>query len=307
MAFTTIFSCNKSIESKVNDPIAEKEFHFNANNLSISYSGKVINDSLNFTISIKDISSNKSIEESFVAGTDRTTLGKSIADQITAKQAILKNKFDLAEIKKLVTTMDDMVNFVTRNMKIEELKSLSTQGLFMSNSLIKSVHRRIVSSAFSASTAGNPIVGTTAQSDSNNTATSNSVYEGFNRELSSYTLEEDLVVNVAYLKNYINSNTAYAQEKGFLFVRDILNTYSQTSVTVYKLEEDIINYTANNPNKFEGTVSSRGFAWPIGSSHGCCGNYSGPCMFWHPVCHLHDALCSNCSPRWFCLSGCIPD
>ena len=44
-----------------------------------------------------------------------------------------------------------------------------------------------------------------------------------------------------------------------------------------------------------------------GSDWGCCGNYDGCCYFVAPICLIHDQLCSNCTPSWFCFSGCIPD
>ena len=307
LAVTALFSCNKSVEKKLDAPISQKEFHFEKNNVTIFYSGKIINDSLSFTISIKDKNSGKDISESFVSRTERNILGKSIADQISTKQALLSDNFSLAEITNLVAVMDDMVNAVALNMAGTELKNLGTQGLFMSNSLVKSVYRKVLRhNSFAPSTLIN-VVSSTNQIVGESTATTNTVYEGFTRELSSFSLAEDLEINVAYFVNYINSNTAYAQEKGFLFVKNILNTYSQTSVSVFQLEQDIIDYTANNPSKFEGPVSNRGLSWPTGSTRGCCGNYSGPCAYYSPICHIHDALCSSCSPRWFCFSGCVPD
>lgn len=58
-------------------------------------------------------------------------------------------------------------------------------------------------------------------------------------------------------------------------------------------------------------TSSGGCAWwcPLGcgSDHGCCGNYSGCCLYWHPGCYVHDKMCTNCKPEWFCLPGCKPD
>ncbi len=44
-----------------------------------------------------------------------------------------------------------------------------------------------------------------------------------------------------------------------------------------------------------------------GSDHGCCGNYDGCCYYTHIACYVHDKMCTDCKPRWFCLSGCIPD
>ena len=43
-----------------------------------------------------------------------------------------------------------------------------------------------------------------------------------------------------------------------------------------------------------------------GSSHGCCGNYAGPCYYAHPICYVHDRLC-RCCGKWWCFGGCKPD
>ncbi len=59
------------------------------------------------------------------------------------------------------------------------------------------------------------------------------------------------------------------------------------------------------------TSSSGGCGWwcvlGCGSDHGCCGNYSGCCLYWHPGCYVHDKMCTDCKPEWFCLPGCKPD
>lgn len=43
-----------------------------------------------------------------------------------------------------------------------------------------------------------------------------------------------------------------------------------------------------------------------GSDHGCFGNYEGCCWFWSVNWLVHDVMCLNCRPRWFCLPGCKP-
>ncbi len=44
-----------------------------------------------------------------------------------------------------------------------------------------------------------------------------------------------------------------------------------------------------------------------GSDHGCCGNYSGCCLYRSLACYIHDRMCSECTPAWFCGPGCKPD
>jgi hypothetical protein len=138
--------------------------------------------------------------------------------------------------------------------------------------------------------------------------TSNSIYEGFNRELSGFALKEDLIINVSDYINYINQDPQYAEQKGFLFVLAIFNNLSTEYISIYELEEEIRVYTLLHPEEFYGEEDPDTlFKWPNGSVHGCCGNYSGPCLYWGPLCYVHDKMCPDCEPRWFCLKGCKPD
>jgi hypothetical protein len=238
---------------------------------------------------------------------DKTILAIEISNQISKKQQKLSATITKSEITSLVAIMDNMVTYVTKDMKNAELKDLKTQGLFMCNSLVKSVNRQIRKNQLDIQSKSSKSSFINSEYSEATIYTSNSVYEGFNRELSSFALTEDLEINVSTFTDYINADPQYAEEKGFLFVQEILNNFTSNNISLYELENEIIDYTINNPNQFEGEASLLGFRWPRGSSHGCCGNYSGPCYYWHPVCYVHDKMCSDCSPRWFCFSGCVPD
>jgi len=305
VALYLAYSCNKE-ENEINSEF-KKELNFNANNTKIDYSGTIVKGHLIINIDIKDYETGKSIKENFDINTDKNQFPKEISEQITAKQKSLSSKFSSSEIRRLLNAMDKMVNSVTLDMRDSELKDLKMQGLFMCNSLIKSVNRQILKNDMI-------LQKTNLKSSTNNLEntdspiyTSNTVYEGYNRELSSFALTEDLVINVDDLQKYINEDTQNAEAKGFLFVQEILNNTTTNSISLYQLEAEIVEYTRNNPDDFEGQVSELGFRWPRGSDHGCCGNYSGPCYYFHPVCFLHDKMCTDCTPRWFCFSGCKPD
>lgn len=43
-----------------------------------------------------------------------------------------------------------------------------------------------------------------------------------------------------------------------------------------------------------------------GTDHGCCGNYKGCCFYRHIACYIHDKMCINCEPPWFCGPQCQP-
>jgi hypothetical protein len=73
------------------------------------------------------------------------------------------------------------------------------------------------------------------------------------------------------------------------------------------------NKAAANPGGTAVNVAEAGgdCSWwcPLGcgSDWGCCGNYSGCCYYATVACYVHDAICTSCTPAWFCLPGCVPD
>jgi hypothetical protein len=306
VASFVIYSCSKDDDNQINTQL-EKVITFNQNDSKIYYSSKIINGRLNFSIKINDLVSGKFINEDFDINIDKTILPIEISNQISLKQQRLSSTFSKSEIRRLVIIMDNMINSVTKDMKNAELKDLKTQGLFMCNSLIKSVNRQIRKNQLDIQNNSSRLTYNSSNNSESTIYTSNSVYEGFNRELSSFALTEDLEISVDNFINYISADAQYAEEKGFLFVQEILNNIATNKISLYELESKIIEHTINNPNDFEGQPSAKGFRWPKGSDHGCCGNYSGPCYYWHPACYVHDKMCSDCTPRWFCFSGCIPD
>jgi len=93
---------------------------------------------------------------------------------------------------------------------------------------------------------------------------------------------------------------------------DFLKTYNKETIrfddyySFYVNKQDFDLFVTNTLK-----TASRDCSWwcPLGcgSSHGCCGNYSGCCLYSHILCYVHDAMCTNCKPKKFCLRGCKPD
>lgn len=297
-----IYSCTKDVKSTNNDP--QKILNFKENKISVSYESKVVNGLLNFSIDIKDGESGKAIKEEFSISTDRAQLAKDISKQISAKQKDLSSKFNAEEISKILKAINNMITNVTVNIADDDLLNLEVQGLFMSKSLIQSINRQILknnqNSSFSVSAIQTEFLDAEI-------FTSNTVYEGFNRGFSSFSLSEDLIVNVDEFSNTINQNTQASQQMESVFIKDVLNQINTNNISIFELEKNLVSFTANNPSKFEGEVSPLGYRWPKGSDHGCCGNYDGNCLYFHPICYLHDKMCKDCTPRWFCLPGCKKD
>lgn len=297
-----IYSCSKDIKESNDAP--KKILNFKENKISIDYTSTVVNGFLNFSIHVQDDESGKIINEDFAINTDKTQLSKEISKQITDKQRALSSKFTVSEISKILTVMNNMISSLTVNIADNDLLDLNVQGLFMSKSLVQSILRQILknnqNSSFSVSAIHNEFLDAEI-------FTSNTVYEGFNRGFSSFSLSEDLIVNVDEFNNTINQNSLAAQQVESVFIKEVLNQVNSNNISIFELERNLVAYTVNNSDKFEGDVSALGYRWPKGSDHGCCGNYDGDCVFFHPICYLHDKMCKNCTPRWFCLPGCKVD
>lgn len=296
------YSCSKENKGPNEEP--QNTLSFKENGISVEYSSKIVDGLLNFSINIQDDKTGNGIVEDFKVNTDRKLLTTDISNQITLKQRRLSPMFSKAEINNMLTVMDDMITSITNNITDKELLDLKIQGLFMSKSLVQSINRQIIKNSQNSS------LSTSSFFDEFQDAavfTSNTVYEGFNRGFSSFALSEDLIVNINEFDSAINQGFQNTQSKEFQFIQTVLGNITSNHVSVYELEVELVRYTENNPEKFEGPVSTFGYQWPKGSDHGCCGNYDGDCLYFHPICYLHDKICQNCTPKWFCLPGCKKD
>ena len=264
-----IYSCSKD-KKEVNDA-PQKVLNFKENKISVAYASTIDNGFLNFSINIQDEESGKGIKEDFAINTDKTQLPKEISKQITEKQKALSSKFTASEISKILSVMNNMISTLTLNMADDDLLDLKVQGLFMSKSLVQSINRQILkndeNSSFSVSSIRNEFLDAKI-------FTSNTVYEGFNRGFSTFSLSEDLIVNVRDFNDAINQGSQSTSQE-FQFIQTVLGGVNANNISVFELEQELVRYTDNNPDKFEGAPSTFGYKWPNGSDHGCCGNYDG--------------------------------
>ncbi|MDR0207297.1 MAG: hypothetical protein LBI45_08600 [Bacteroidales bacterium] len=273
----TIYSRNKEV-NKIKEPqkVAnaikpQKEINFKEDNISIKYSCSIINGNLNFTLNIQDDNIGKNINENFIVSTEKSDLPISISNQISIKQKELSQRFSKAEIERIATAMNSLINLETKNIDNKDSKDLRMQGLLMSYSLLKSINRQIMKENGRPKSLDDEYYDATIY-------TSNTVYEGFNRELSAFALIEDLIINVSDFIDYINHDLQYSEQKGVLFLLAIFDNLNTEYISIYELEEEIRTYTLLHPEEFEGEEDPTTlFRWPQGSDHGCCGNYNGPC------------------------------
>ena len=122
--------------------------------------------------------------------------------------------------------------------------------------------------------------------------------------------QEDQKFEVNNLKTiisqYAENNTL---DESTIALRSYLNSTSSTEIRFddyYSFYIPKEEFKASIIDILENNTSSR--CWlGSGSSWGCCGNYSGCCYYSNPLCFVHDAICTDCKPKGFCLPGCKPD
>lgn len=269
-----------------------KKFEFEKAGVSVRYLANITNSQLSFNIQIEDKNINFALNEDFIVETTQPGLGDRLTDLIKQKAKRLKLTIDIAETKKIDAVMEAMRAGIISSMKGAELKDLRTQGLYVSGSLIKTILR--AQNGKSTEVAINGIRKDDLYEltpDPNAT-----VYAGFDRGLSGFVLNEDIVVNVADFRSYAAAGTTGAAE----FITYVLTQENPNAPTMTMAEVTVgmdrwLSF-------FEPAKRYNG----SGSSWGCCGNYNGPCYASNPLCYVHDYLCQRCD-HWWCFGGCKPD
>lgn len=156
----------------------------------------------------------------------------------------------------------------------------------------------------------NAILNTTIRSNNENSDCICSVHPGFIVDKTFFNCQEDQF----YIVDELSATLAVYADNNVLDVptSNLIEYLQNTSETHIRFD-DYYNFYfpkedfQNSITDFLQNTTNRRCWLGQGSGHGCCGNYSGCCYYVNPICHVHDAMCSDCSPSWFCLPGCKPD
>lgn len=128
-----------------------------------------------------------------------------------------------------------------------------------------------------------------------------------NMLLSIFEEHQDLFTTERNRRIYEMVQQSAAEEISF----DKVYAYSMSGQDLLRTMERIVNGGVVHQLTDAKKEAARDCAWwcPLGcgTDWGCCGNYSGCCFYASLECYIHDRLCSNCEPRWFCFEGCVPD
>lgn len=357
--FLLLCTCQKTAKTfTIDTDKLLSHFDYRQYEWNIRYETRQIEQNqLNIRFIIQNSKKKYTIDEQFIVNTKVPYLGTHISTIITTKAKELAAKNNLKTMVQLSYLLDNMLDSFAVNKNRDTLLKIENQGLFIVNSLIKSAKRQIKNKQngyiaffknhfngsfpqiYTASFYNENTKSTTSSETETPTPmtledwktffreevplSSNTTYEGFNRGLSPYLLNEDIYVNIAQLNQKIKDDPS----RGGILFQPLLQKIHKPAISLQELllsfrdfyREDLEKgfLLAQKEGKIPQAVS---FPEDIdelgrfcffggglqGSDHGCCGNYSGCCAFWHPICRIHDELCTRCD-HWYCLWGCVPD
>lgn len=163
-----------------------------------------------------------------------------------------------------------MVQFIKDSIKQDQQYSYVYQGLNMFLTILNAAKRDL----------------------SNSGTVSFHVLDSYNVMLSSFGCTEDFIINIPKFKEYLIKRKARDKDNlGIEYYLGALENVNDNTLTSEQIHTILIDY-------FQGK-------WPPGTACGCCGNYSGPCLFWSYYCLQHDQACERC--QWLlCFPGCHP-
>lgn len=247
----------------------------------------------------------------------------------TKKNDIITSKFTIQNLKSdLIFQTDfivdksiehyklyqaDKVIAIANNLKydlnLDDYAKIDTKFKLLFSSIAKKSDVSTISSLLYTMYFHNSIVNAKKRSLQNQTDDCGcTLHPGYLLEKTGFFCQEDFTMNVDNIRNTISHNKDMFTDAKSISLDNYLKTVTSETITfdkVYSFYVDKGLYLETLDN------IKRGCGWwcvlGCGSDWGCCGNYSGCCLFSSPICYIHDAMCTDCEPEWFCLPGCVPD
>ncbi|MBE5321262.1 hypothetical protein IM793_19025 [Pedobacter sp. MR2016-19] len=312
--FTLLFCFNACRKIYSLDENQNEKSNFSTNTHSIDYSAGLSDSTLHFKIKVyKNDNHLTQIDETFDIDMRKNSFNKNIANILKEKSKNVEyDKLSSNDVKIICNAIKDMITKKIESLSPDEIKSPKIQGLYLSLSFARRLLKNKsatypnltgLRNKNTLSTVVNPF--DTPPNQIQPYLYEQDVYEGTTIGLSPFILNEDIIINKEDLLLVISQDlSSIGQDsKGLYIFQTVLNGINQSTFTLKDFLREIDTYRALHPE----LIDSFGGWWPSGSDHGCCGNYVGSCKVWHPICYIHDKICKKCTPRWFCLGGCIPD
>ncbi|MRG46128.1 hypothetical protein GFS24_13445 [Chitinophaga sp. SYP-B3965] len=306
-ALFMIVACRKNIS----DRTAETQVNKTVNEYVVDYRSSFKDSVLHFELEISKTA--EIIKEDL----DIDLKGKRYLKTIyqTLQERSLDSKYSnitVGQAREICLSLRAVIAEHTSTLTPEQLKSPNIQGMYMSLAFARRILKNKMSVSNLARTGKLSTTDPSAEPPLllDQPSYAQDVYEGYEIGLAPFVFNEDIIVNKQAFLDIVDEDAGAAEQddRGLYVFQDVLNSMLANSFSLKDLLTEIDYYVATHPENWtSGSGGCAGGWWPSGSSHGCCGNYSGCCYYWHPICYVHDKICSNCKPRWFCFSGCVPD
>lgn len=138
------------------------------------------------------------------------------------------------------------------------------------------------------------------------------IHPGFLVGKSFFGCQEDHTISRTELTNALDDYEIEFGNSSFIqSIRDMLSFNSSVNISfkdIYTASNSGTNFQNSTAPPINPSSGNCGTCWlGCGSDHGCCGNYKGCCYYVHGLCYLHDKMCKNCKPKWFCGPQCKKD
>ncbi len=230
--------------------------------------------SLLLNLTINDKQSNQTFDYGEISLNSRNVLDSNyLSGLLQNKYAVLWKQFGRETILRHSSYLSTMVLNLKDTISQRNQHSFVYQGLFMYQSLLNGANK-----------------------DTKNTGSVDfTVMSSYILVGSSFVCEEEVYINIADFKNYLEERKKWDKEnKG-------IDYYLETLKNEKSIELNMVEITVRLEEYFQSQFGR----WPQGGECGCCMNYSGPCYYWNKICLAHDMACQKCQHSW-CFSGCVP-
>ncbi len=147
------------------------------------------------------------------------------------------------------------------------------------------------------------------RSKENNTNINGTIHPGYLLGKNYFVFQEDDIVDLSIfnIAELTESSTILADEKlvQFITANSTQKVQFSTLYNFYNENEQFEEFLTNSIQVQTNGCNSNSCWIGCGGDIGCCGNYSGCCVYSHTLCLIHDVRCENCA-FWHCGPSCKP-
>ena len=228
--------------------------------------------SLDLNLSFVDISKNTTYDYGNI------NLNNANKFDTTRLKDILKERY-LTSVnlfgKQLISKHQEFLSNMTTKINdtiVQKRHTFVYQGLYMYLSILNAANREI----------------------KNSESIEFTIMDTYLLEISAFCCEEDVYINIPELISYMEKRKTWDKENvGIDYYLGAFKNSKDINLNMVQIKQKLEEYFKSQPSG----------KWPPGTACGCCGNYSGPCLYWSHACLAHDLQCQECQ-AWWCGWAC---